>query len=73
MEPPRSEQKAEAIFRRHRGVLRTSHAIELGIHPRTLYRLRDSGHLALVTRGVYRLADLPELYVGLDVIIYHEI
>ncbi len=60
MEPPRSEQKAEAIFRRHRGVLRTSHAIELGIHPRTLYRLRDSGRLALVTRGVYRLADLPE-------------
>jgi predicted transcriptional regulator of viral defense system len=31
-----------------------------GSHPRTLYRLRDSGRLVPVSRGVYRLADLPE-------------
>ncbi|MEW6245827.1 MAG: type IV toxin-antitoxin system AbiEi family antitoxin domain-containing protein [Nitrospirota bacterium] len=55
-----SERQAETIFRRHRGVLRTSHALKLGIHPRILYRLRDSGRLVTVTRGVYRLADLPE-------------
>jgi len=55
-----SEPQAEAIFRRHGGVLRTYHALELGIHPRTLYRLRDTGRLVLVTRGVYRLAGLPE-------------
>ena len=54
------ERRAEAVFRRHRGVLRTSHALKLGIHPRILYRLRDAGRLVAVTRGVYRLADLPE-------------
>lgn len=61
MKPVQSERQAETIFRRHRGVLRTSHALKLGIHPRILYRLRDSGRLVSVTRGVYRLAGLPEL------------
>lgn len=54
------ERRAEAAFRRHLGVLRTSHALKLGIHPRILYRLRDAGRLVSVTRGVYRLAELPE-------------
>lgn len=54
------ERRAEAAFRRHRGVFRTSHALKLGIHPRILYRLRDAGRLVAVTRGVYRLAELPE-------------
>lgn len=54
------ERRAEAVFRRHRGVLRTSQALKLGIHPRILYRLRDAGRLVSVTRGVYRLAELPE-------------
>ena len=55
-----AEKQAESLFRRHNGVLRTSRALKLGIHPRTLYRLRDTGHLVHVSRGVYRLADLPE-------------
>lgn len=55
-----ADHNAEAVFRRHSGVLRTSRALALGIHPRTLYRLRDSGRLAVVSRGVYRLAELPE-------------
>lgn len=42
-------------------MLRTSEAIAAGVHPRTLYRLRDSGKLSVVSRGVYRLADLPDL------------
>lgn len=54
------ERRAEAVFRRHRGVLRTSQALKLRIHPRILYRLRDAGRLVSVTRGVYRLAELPE-------------
>lgn len=54
------DRRAKAVFRRHRDVLRTSHALKLGIHPRILYRLRDAGRLVAVTRGVYRLADLPE-------------
>jgi len=55
-----AEKQAETLFRRHRGVLRTSHALKLGIHPRVLYQLRDSGRLISVTRGLYRLADFPE-------------
>jgi len=38
------------------GVIRTSVALRAGVHPRVLYRLRDSGVLERVSRGVYRLA-----------------
>ena len=53
--------QAEATFREHGGLLRTSEALDLGIHPRTLYYLRDAGRLQQVSRGVFRLADLPPL------------
>ncbi len=56
-----SVQNAIALFRRHGGTLRTSEALALGIHPRTLYRMRDSGLLVRLSRGLYRLADLPPL------------
>ncbi|MBI3891209.1 MAG: type IV toxin-antitoxin system AbiEi family antitoxin domain-containing protein [Candidatus Wallbacteria bacterium] len=56
-----AETVAIGILRRHGGLLRTSQAIALGIHPRTWYSLRDSGAVVPVTRGVYRLADLPPL------------
>jgi predicted transcriptional regulator of viral defense system len=48
-------------FREHGGILRTKQALDLGIHPRTLYRMRDDGVLEQVSRGVYRLASLPDL------------
>ncbi len=54
-------ETALAIFRRHGGVLRTSEAIRQGIHPRTLYAMRDSGKIQSLSRGLYRLADLPPL------------
>lgn len=41
------------------GTVRASQALALGIHPRTLYHLRDEGKLIELSRGVYRLADLP--------------
>ncbi len=37
--------------------IRTSQALKVGIHPRTLYQLRDSGCLEQISRGVYRLAE----------------
>lgn len=52
---------AKQLFLRHGGVLRTSEAIRLGIHPRTLYAMRDTGVLERVSRGLYRLAELPPL------------
>ena len=51
-------EAAEQVFRRHSGVLRTIEAIRLGIHPRTLYQMRDSGRLEQLSRGLYRLAEM---------------
>ncbi|MEN8133803.1 MAG: type IV toxin-antitoxin system AbiEi family antitoxin domain-containing protein [Pseudomonadota bacterium] len=56
-----SFEKAKKVFRRHGGVLRTSEALRLGIHPRTLYAMRDAGVLECLSRGLYRLSGLPPL------------
>lgn len=61
MSKTHSTQKALDIFRQHNGQLRTSEALRLGIHPATLYALRDTGELDQISRGLYRLADLPPL------------
>ena len=50
---------AITVFKRHGSTLRTSEALRLGIHPRTLYALRESGQIRQLSRGLYRLADLP--------------
>lgn len=55
-----SSAKARQVFTKHR-MLRTTDAIRLGVHPRTLYALRDSGEVELVGRGIYRLATAPPL------------
>ena len=49
------------MFRQHGGMMRTSQAIAAGIHPRTLYRLRDLGMIDRISRGLYRWSDLPPL------------
>lgn len=49
------------VFRRHGGVLRTRDALRLGVHPRTLYRMRETGDLEQLSRGLYRLRGLPRL------------
>ena len=56
-----ADQIASQIFRKHGGTLRTSEILRLGVHPRTLYHLRASGEITQLSRGVYRLADLPPL------------
>ncbi len=55
--------KEEALrqFENHHGMLRTSEALRLGIHPRTLYALRDEGLIITLERGLHRLIDAPEL------------
>ena len=53
--------KARRVFTKHGGMLRTSKAIRLGVHPRTLYALRDSGEIERVGRGLYRLSTAPPL------------
>ncbi len=56
-----SIEDAITHFRQQGGTLRTAEALRLGIHPRTLYAMRDSGVLEQLSRGLYRLADLPPL------------
>lgn len=53
--------KAHQLFTEHKGMLRTSQALRLGIHPRTLYALRDAGEIEQIGRGLYRLATAPPL------------
>jgi predicted transcriptional regulator of viral defense system len=53
--------RAVGIFKKHGGILRTAQALRAGIHPGTLYAMRDSGALEAVSRGVYRLASSPPL------------
>jgi predicted transcriptional regulator of viral defense system len=62
-DPPGKDPESRAIeaFRKHAGLLRTRDALDLGIHPRTLYGLRDDGVVVQVSRGLYRLAELPLL------------
>lgn len=56
-----TEKRAIGQFRARNGVLHTAEALRIGIHPRTLYQLRDQGRIEAISRGVYRLTDLPPL------------
>lgn len=52
-----SENKAIKIIRERGGIIKTSEALEAGIHPRTLYMLRDEGVIVQVARGLYTFSD----------------
>ncbi len=52
---------AKSVFLKHGGTLRTRDAIRAGIHPRTLYAMKEAGILERLARGLYRLVDLPQL------------
>ena len=54
-------KKAKNIFRRHGGVLRMSEALYAGIHRRMLYSMLEAGVIEQLSRGLYRLTDLPPL------------
>jgi predicted transcriptional regulator of viral defense system len=54
-------QQARKTFRARGGVLRTTEALAAGIHPRTLYAMRDSGELDLLAHGLFRLGSLPPM------------
>lgn len=54
-------EQAKALFRKHDGILRTTDALKEGIHPRTLYLMRDNKSLEVLCRGTYRLAELEPI------------
>lgn len=59
---PRSfREKLQSLFRQHGGQLRLSNALAQGISRYQFYQLRDEGLIEPVSRGLYRLADLPPI------------
>jgi predicted transcriptional regulator of viral defense system len=54
-------KKAKEIFHDRGGALKTGEALSAGIHPRTLYEMQRRGILEKLSRGLYRLTDLPPL------------
>jgi predicted transcriptional regulator of viral defense system len=63
-----TSEKALSLIKSQDSYIRTAQALQAGIHPRTLYQLRDQGYLEQVSRGVYRLAtqtpiDNPDLFI----------
>lgn len=56
-----SLQRALAVFRERGGMLRTKEALRAGIHPRTLYGLRDEGTIEALSRGIYRMVSAAPL------------
>lgn len=51
----------EEIFRQQGGQLRMSEAVQHGISRYSLYKMRDNGILEQISRGIYRLVDLPPI------------
>ncbi len=55
------KKRPEDIFRKHGGQLRMSEAIKHGITRYMLYSMRDKGVVERVSRGIYRLLELPPI------------
>lgn len=55
------EISPQKIFNKQGGQLRMSEALANGITRYTLYSLRDKGIIEQITRGVYRLTELPPI------------
>ena len=58
---PEPFTKERRVFIQRGGLLRTGAAVQAGIHPRTLYEMRDKGIVEQLSRGLFRLASLPSL------------
>lgn len=54
-------ERAVQLFRGRGGLLRTKEALRAGIHPRTLYAMKSAGVVERLSRGLYRLAEMPPL------------
>lgn len=54
-------KKALTLIAKRGGIIRTSEAMDLGVHAVTLYRLRDQGLIEQISRGVFRISSLPSV------------
>lgn len=53
--------QVQTLFRQHGGQLRLSEALAQGISRYQFYRLRDEGLIEPLSRGLYRLVNLPPI------------
>lgn len=58
---PNTYENVKALFADRGGIMSTRAVLDAGVHPETLYRMRDLGLLEKVARGWYRLPGLPPL------------
>jgi len=54
-------QREISLFKKQGAMLRTSEILRVGIHPASLYSMRDAGILDQISRGVFRLTDSSPL------------
>ena len=54
-------EKSIAIMQKLGGLVRTKEVIRAGIHPRILYEMLEEGIIEKLSRGLYRLVELPPL------------
>lgn len=57
----KSYLEAQEIFREHGGILRTGQAKSLGIDTKTIAEMYEAELLQKLSRGLYRLSELPPL------------
>ena len=53
--------RAKKLILEQGGMIKTSESIKMGIHPRTLYLLRDTGEVEEISRGLYRLSSMDPI------------
>lgn len=53
------DPRVRRVLSKRGALVRAGQLFEGGVHPRTLYALRDAGYLEQVGRGLYRLASTP--------------
>lgn len=59
LKTPKIDPRIHQVIGEHGAIVRASHLLDAGIHPRDLYALRNAGQLEAVARGLYRLASAP--------------
>lgn len=53
--------RARDLLHSQTGAFRTGEALKAGLHPRTLYMMRDQKIIEKLGRGIYRFSDMPSL------------
>jgi len=54
-------QRAKELLLSQGGIFRVSEAMKAGVHPRTIYAMRDKGLIERLGRGAYRIAGMSAL------------